>query len=473
MFFMNLLRLLPAVDELQKNEQFTSIKKTYDIADSILTKWLSESIQVIREQILKKEIGETNLQGDSISKIIFAQLEDKVKKELKKNLRPVINATGIVLHTNLGRARLSDEAIQHITKVAKGYSTLEYNLQAGTRGSRHDIVEEYIKKLTGAEAAVVVNNNAAAVYLVLRALAANQEVIVSRGELIEIGGSFRVSEIMAESEAQLVEVGTSNKTHIFDYERAITEETALLMKVHKSNFDIVGFSAEIDTEDLLSLAKKYELPIYEDLGSGTLYDFKKNRIGKEPTVQEKIAAGIDLISFSGDKLLGGPQAGIIVGKKRYIDRLKSHHLARILRVDKFTLAGLEATLSSYIKGKERRDVPTVRDILLGKEEILKRAEHFVERIRVQTDSYNFTIEEGSSKVGGGTMPTEKLTSYVVKVRHCRLNSTELGKRLRELPYPIIVRIQEEQILLDFRTVDEDEVAIVIEAFLEVDRAGRN
>lgn len=473
MFYMNLLRLLPAVDELQKSEQFTIIKENYDVARNTLTKWLSESIQAVREQILKKEITETNLLGDSISNIIFTQLKDKVKEELKKKLTPVINATGIVLHTNLGRARLSDEAIQHITKVAKGYSTLEYNLQAGTRGSRHDIVEEYIKKLTGAEGAIVVNNNAAAVFLVLRALAANQEVIVSRGELIEIGGSFRVSEIMAESEAQLVEVGTSNKTHIFDYERAITEETALLMKVHKSNFDIVGFSAEIDTEDLLSLATKYDLPIYEDLGSGTLYDFKKNRIGKEPTVQEKIAAGIDLISFSGDKLLGGPQAGIIVGKKKYIDLLKSHQLARVLRVDKFTLAGLEATLSTYIRGKERKDIPTVRDILLPREEVLRRAEGFVERIKEQTASYTFTIEEDYSKVGGGTMPTEKLASYVVKARHSRLNSTELGKRLRELPYPIIVRLQEEQIFLDFRTVDEDEMSIVIEGFLQVDRAGGN
>lgn len=464
---MNLLRLLPAVDELQKNKVFLGLQEDYHISQERLTLWLGEAIQGVRERILKEEITKNQIIDKDLKPLIFKELSQVINEKLERRLVPVINATGIVLHTNLGRARLSEGAMEKIRGVAEGYSSLEYNLQAGTRGSRHDIVEDYIKRLTGAEAAIVVNNNAAAVYLVLRAFAENKEVIVSRGELIEIGGSFRVSEIMAESKAKLVEVGTSNKTKLPDYEGAITEETAMLMKVHKSNFELVGFSEETDTESLLPLAKENNLLIYEDLGSGTFYDFKRHQIGKEPTVEEKVEAGIDLISFSGDKLLGGPQAGIVVGKKTYIEKLKKHQLARVLRVDKFTLAGLEATLASYIRGMERKEIPTVRDILLEKEEVLKRAEAFVRGLKKETSSYLLSIEEDSSKVGGGTMPMEELASYVVKVRHKKINSHQLERKLRELSYPIIVRLQEDHIYLDFRTIDEGDLTTLVEGFLQV------
>src|SRR5699024_11664999 len=324
--------------------------------------------------IINKEVPEESINKAFLTDIILQGLDNYIKNFEKNNLQSVINATGVILHTNLGRARLSEQAIKQITETAATYSTLEYNVNTGKRGSRHDLVEEYLKQLTGAEAGLVVNNNAAAVYLVLKAMAYNQEVIVSRGELIEIGGSFRISEIMKESEAKLIDVGTTNKTHVFDYEHAITEETAFLMKVHKSNFKLIGFSEEVDTAELLPMSKKHTIPIYEDLGSGTLFDFESKKVGTEPTIQAKVKAGIDLISFSGDKLLGGPQAGIIVGKKEYIEKLKQHQLARVLRVDKFTLAGLEATLKSYIRGQETKEIPTVRDIVQHKEVVLEKAQ---------------------------------------------------------------------------------------------------
>src|SRR5699024_9746707 len=293
--------------------------------------------------------------------------------------------------------RLSQKAIEQITNTAANYSTLEFNMETGQRGSRHDIVEEYLKQLTGAEAAMVVNNNAAAVYLVLKAIASGKEVVVSRGELVEIGGSFRISEIMEESGTILIDVGTTNKTRISDYEEAVTEDTALLMKVHKSNFALVGFTEDVDTDELIKISRMYNIPIYEDLGSGTLFDFKKQHIGSEPTVQEKIKTGIDIVSFSGDKLLGGPQAGVIVGKKHFIDQLKKHQLARVLRVDKFTLAGLEATLKSYIREQEQHEIPTIRDILEPSDSMLEKVHTFIERVTSDETGFRYEVERSTSK----------------------------------------------------------------------------
>src|SRR5690625_4042658 len=298
---MKQLQHLPAVHELKSHSTFQQLQTREKISEQMLTKQLQKAIATVRHQLLNKawQIDEP-CDREQLTNIIFKQLDHLLVTFRTNKLQPVINATGVVLHTNLGRARLSENAIAHLTTTAFTYSTLEYDLATNERGSRHDLIESYLMELTGAEAALVVNNNAAAVYLVLKALASEKEVIVSRGELIEIGGSFRISEIMAESGARLVDVGTTNKTHVADYERAITEETALLMKVHKSNFAMVGFTEEVTTDELISLAKKYDLPIYEDLGSGTLYDFREHQIGTEPTVQEKVTAGIDLISFSGD-----------------------------------------------------------------------------------------------------------------------------------------------------------------------------
>lgn len=466
--FMKALRNLPPIHLLQRHPQFSLLQKDYSIPQETLTKWLTEQVDMYREQILQGKVQVKNADREQLTTEIIKAFTKRVQLFATDQLQQVINATGVVLHTNLGRARLSKQATEQMVKTATSYSTLEYDLATGERGSRHDIVEEYMKQLTGAEAALVVNNNAAAVYFVLKAMASGQEVILSRGELVEIGGSFRISEIMEESGALLKSVGTSNKTYVADYEQGITDETALLMKVHKSNFSMIGFTEEVETSELKALAAKHSLPIYEDLGSGTLFDFQEQKIGSEPTVKEKIHEGIDLLSFSGDKLLGGPQAGIIVGKKHYIEHLKKHQLARVLRVDKFTLAALEATLKTYIRGEAAEEIPTVKDIVTGKEAVLKKAESFVEQVRGQLPSFTWAIHEDISKVGGGTMPAVTLETYVVSVQSDLFTSEQLARKLRGQQIPLIVRVQEERILLDFRTVTNEEIRQVVEGFMTLE-----
>lgn len=464
---MEQLRHIPAIHTLQKQDKFSYIEETHSLPRAKLTAWLGEIVDLMRKQILAKDITLDLADESLLLEYIFEKLTKKVDDHLQSNkLQRVINATGVVLHTNLGRARLSEQAIKQISETAENYSTLEYNVKTGKRGSRHDIIENYLTELTGAEAAIIVNNNAAAVFLVLKALAENKEVIVSRGELVEIGGSFRISEIMAESNARLVEVGTTNKTNVADYERAINEETGLILKVHKSNFALIGFTAETDTDALVKLANKFDIPLYDDLGSGTLYDFKQEQIGFEPTVKEKINSGIDLVSFSGDKLLGGPQAGIIVGKKVFIDQLKQHQLARVLRVDKFTLAGLEATLKAYEMGTEK-EIPTIRDIITSEETIKNRAQQFLQNIHDLNSDFHFSMERDLSRVGGGTMPTVELKTYVIQVKHKQLSSEKIAEKLRHNKIPIIVRVKNEMIQLDFRTIDEKEMAELTEAFLQI------
>lgn len=461
---MKVLSHLPAVHALKEDVRFAELKTTLCISEQVLTEWLNDQIDVIRYKIINNELTHEGLTREMLINLIFERLEEKTESFKQDNLQRVINATGVVLHTNLGRARLSGRAIEQINSIASSYSTLEYDVETGGRGSRHDLVEAYLKQLTGAEAAMVVNNNAAAVYIVLKAIAAGGEVIVSRGELVEIGGSFRISEIMRESQAELVEVGTTNKTHVNDYVNHVTEDTALFMKVHKSNFKVIGFTEEVDTEDLVTVAKESGIPIYEDLGSGTLFDFEMKKIGAEPTVQEKVKSGIDIISFSGDKLLGGPQSGVIVGKKTFIDKLKKHQLARVLRVDKFTLAGLEATLKSYLKGEEQEEIPTIRDIIASKETVLNKANEFIKKMELRGTGFNCDVEADVSKVGGGTMPEVEIDTYVVNVYHTVYNSSDIAEKLRLFEVPVIVRVKNEAVILDFRTVEDDELDSVVEAF---------
>ncbi len=459
-----LFRYIPAVHTLQKEPRFKEIEEKYSLSSSMLTSWLQDVIEAIRIEVKEERLPFDLREEEPLRDYIFHKLEERVRYFITDyELKPVINATGVVIHTNLGRSRLSDQAVSHLVETARSYSTLEYNVEEGVRGSRHDLVEEYLTELTGAESAMVVNNNAAAVYFILHAFAKGKEVIVSRGELVEIGGSFRISEIMALSEAELKEVGTTNRTRLRDYEEAISENTGMLLKVHKSNFSLIGFTEEVRAEDLVSLAHSHNLLLYEDLGSGTLFDFSEKGIGVEPTVQGQLKKGIDLLSFSGDKLLGGPQAGIIVGKKRYIDQLKAHQLARVLRVDKFTLASLEATLKSYLQKRAEEEVPTVRDILKSKEDILKLANRFVEALQ-GFGAFEMEVREAMSKVGGGTMPEVELPSYVVEVIHRDLSSEAMAKALRQQERPIIVRLKDGKLLLDFRTVDEEEVVTMIEGF---------
>lgn len=466
---MEKLRYIPAIHTLQKDAVFQSLQKDFKVSETMLTGWLKEAVQQLRDEIIAKAEPVDVTNEAKLQTYIFSRLRNRAKNFTgKNNLQKVINATGVVVHTNLGRSRLSEGALEQIIETARGYSTLEYDIATGARGSRHTIVEEYITDLTGAEAAMVVNNNAAAVYLVLKALSEGREVIVSRGELVEIGGSFRISEIMELSDAKLIEVGTTNKTKITDYEQAITEETGMILKVHKSNFAIVGFTEDVLADDLIELGKQAEIPLYEDLGSGSLFDFSKEGIGKEPTVQTQIAKGIDIVSFSGDKLLGGPQAGVIVGKKEYIDQLKKHQLARVLRVDKFTLASLEATFKAYIAGREGEDIPTVRDIRADVSQIKDKAERFVQAIKEETEHITCAIGKGSSKVGGGTMPDVDLPTYIVEITHKKMKASDLAEKLRENNPPIIVRVKNDVVQLDFRTITADEVGEVTEAFRLVD-----
>lgn len=463
----HLVRELPPVHEFKKSDQFTRIMEATGLSESRLTNVIQKVIKDLREQLLTETSPIENPSKETFFNYIFTCTEKTAKKMQQDLLTPFINGTGTVLHTNLGRARLSDDVIAHVAAIAGSYSNLEYNIDEGKRGSRHDILEELLVEITGAEAAMVVNNNAAAVYLVLRALAKDKEVIVSRGQLVEIGGSFRISAIMEESGANLVEVGTTNKTHLYDYADAIGEDTSMLLKVHTSNFKMIGFTESVNTADLVALKDQHkDLVFYEDLGSGSIYDFRKDGIGEEPVVKEVIQSGVDLVSFSGDKLLGGPQAGIIVGKKELINRLKKHQLARVLRVDKMSLAGLEKTLRIYLEDQEAvQDLPTVRDIVKPPHDIKKQAEQFIASL---TDTiFKLNIKESSSQIGGGTMPDVQLPTYAVTITHSRYNAQDLAEKLRRATPAVIARIQDEKVMIDFRTITEGEMDELIQAFVAV------
>lgn len=451
------LRQIPAVHELLQHASLKLIEEEEQVSIEILTQICQESTQEARELIL------SNQTDSSISylSLIFDKIKEQVSTLLNSPLKPLINGTGVILHTNLGRAKLSKAAQVELINVAKYYSNLEFNLSEGIRGSRHAIVEELICQLTGAEAALVCNNNASAVFLTLRELAQEKEVIVSRGELVEIGGSFRISEIMRESGAKLVEVGTTNKTHLFDYERAITEETGLIMKIHTSNFVVKGFTASVAGTDLVDLAHQHHIPVFEDLGSGVLFDLRPFGIGAEPTVQEVLNEDVDIVSFSGDKLLGGPQAGIIAGKKKYIDRLKKTQLMRSLRVDKFTLAALHATLKAYLHSEKAvHDIPTLSMILAEEGKVKEKAEHFISL--VDDSLYTCHLIHVESEVGGGTMPDVLIPSWGVEINSLKdKNIAALSKRLRLAPFPVIGRIHNDRFILDFRTIADDEIPLII------------
>jgi L-seryl-tRNA(Ser) seleniumtransferase len=375
------------------------------------------------------------------------------------NLRRVINGTGVVIHTNLGRSLLSPFMLDALQQAGGHYTNLEFNLSTGKRGSRYSLVEEIICDLTGAEAALVVNNNAAAVLLAIDTLASGKEVIVSRGQLVEIGGSFRIPEVIAKSGAQLIEVGATNRTHLADYEKMITDETALLLKVHTSNYRIIGFTSEVSVEDLAHLAHSHGLPVMEDLGSGCLVDLSRFGLPQEPTVQQIVKAGIDVVTFSGDKLLGGPQAGLIVGKKEIIDRIKRNPLNRALRIDKFTLASLEAVLRCYYDlDQALTSVPTLRMLTQHVELIKKRAKKLIRRIRPEIPpACSVSLRPTMSRVGGGAMPEHGLASWAVAFRPAQTSLSAMEQGLRKLSLPVIGRIEDETFLLDMRTVSDEEI----------------
>ncbi|WP_042353542.1 L-seryl-tRNA(Sec) selenium transferase [Bacillus rubiinfantis] len=460
------LRELPPIHELQHHRQFSALQDETGIDAVQLTEYLKKVLAQIRQAILDNKWNGSFPGTDAFIVELFQQLKQSVTEQFSYTLKRVINATGTILHTNLGRARLSESAIRHVVETAQHYSNLEYRLESGERGSRHSHVEALVREITGAEAAMVVNNNAAAVYLILRALAENKEVIVSRGQLVEIGGSFRISSIMKESGAKLVEVGTTNKTHRFDYEQAVSPDTAMIMKVHTSNFKVIGFTEYVPTEELVQLTQTLDDVIfYEDLGSGALFDFRNIGIGEEPIVKEVLSMGVDLVSFSGDKLLGGPQAGIIAGKKTLIDMLKKHQLARVVRVDKMTLAALEGTLLDYALGGEAfKNIPTIRDLLVNGNELKERSQSFAVALNEKSNQYHVRVIPSISQVGGGTMPEVELPTMVIALKHDEFTAEQLARKLRTEAQPAVVgRIQKDEYLLDLRTVSIEEEKLLLNA----------
>ena len=452
-----LLRSLPKVDELLQEE---AIKEQLNSNLRVLVlDSLRETIEVYRKAILNDEI-----QSLSKEEVISHSIKLLNKKSSPK-LRKVINATGTVVHTNLGRSLLSKDAIDRVINVAENYNNLEYDIEKGSRGSRYSHIEDILTKITGAEAAMVVNNNAAAVMLALDTLCREKEAIVSRGQLVEIGGSFRVPEVMKFSGAKLVEVGTTNRTHLYDYEDNITENTGVLLKVHTSNFKIMGFTEEVSIEELVKLGNAKDIPVVEDIGSGVLIDYSKHGFVYEPTVQESIKKGIDVVTFSGDKMLGGPQAGIIVGKTKYIESMRKNQLTRALRIDKMTLAALEGTLSHYLEETEAiKNIPTLNMLLCSADELKKRAKKLKRKLQNKTDKFNFTIINDYSMVGGGSMPTEKIETYVIKIKSESLTAQQIEEALRMNEVAIIVRINNNEVIMDLRTLFEKDYDIIVEAF---------
>ncbi len=470
-----LLRRIPKIDEVLMDKRLSVFFGT--IPRDVILESVRETINEIRNKILTDDEDPRELQSMDIQsdQWIIDTIKKKLEEKTKRSLRPTINATGIVLHTNLGRAKLCAGACQSVTEVAGNYSTLEYDVKKGARGSRHDHVEKLITKITGAESAMVVNNNAAATLICLAAMAKGREVIVSRGELVEIGGSFRIPEIMAESGASLTEVGATNKTKVSDYSRAICENTGALMKVHTSNYKIIGFTDEVTLPEMVALGESHSIPVIYDMGSGLMINLEKYGID-EPTVTESLKTGIDVILFSGDKLLGGPQGGIIAGKKKYIDLMKKHPLARVLRVDKMTLAAMEATFREYLDTEKALiEIPVLRTLTMELEELKQRAEDFSQRLRKFTQSLNMQLNiqviSCQGQVGGGSAPTALLPGYAVTIRGKDLSLEKLEKHLRLFEIPIIVRIFQDRIFLDMRTLSQEELNHIeraLQSFCEKD-----
>jgi len=446
---------IPSVNELK--EKFSKIYPSYPL--SYFLEPSRRVAQIIREKWQKGEL-------ERLEEPYLRDLMEKVFNEYETpSLKRVINATGVVIHTNLGRSPLSEKAIEEIVKVAKYYSNLEFDLKEGKRGSRYVHVEEILKEITQAEGALVVNNNAAAVLISLNTLAYGKEVIVSRGELVEIGGSFRIPEVMKWAGCILKEVGTTNKTHLFDYENAITENTAMLLKVHRSNFEIVGFTKEVSLEELVNLGKRFGIPVMKDLGSGCFVDFSEYGMKKELTVQEVLKADVDIVTFSGDKLLGGPQAGIILGKKELIEKIRKNPLNRALRIDKLTLAGLEATLRLYRdKALAIEHIPVLKMIFTPKEKLHKKAKYLLRKLKeLKLKNFNFKVVETINKTGGGALPTLDLISYAVAVES-KFSPQAVQKTLRENDPPIITRIDEDKLLIDVRCLFDKDYEEIIKAF---------
>jgi L-seryl-tRNA(Ser) seleniumtransferase len=456
-----LLRQLPSVDRLiAKANEHSSCAQ---LPKSVILKAVRETLDKHRKFILTSD-GNEKPTAVTVEQLLETII-DLASRLQELNLKRVINATGVVIHTNLGRSCLAPEAIEHVATVAGRYSNLEFDLAAGSRGSRYSIVEELLCELTGAQAAMVVNNNAGAVLLCLDTLAHAKEVVISRGELVEIGGSFRIPDVMSKSGAILKEVGTTNRTHLRDYENAIGPETGLLLKVHTSNYHIQGFTSAVSLNEMVALGNRLDQPVMEDLGSGNFIDLSAHGLHAEPTVQNSVATGADVITFSGDKLLGGPQAGFIVGKKTFIDRVKQNPLTRALRIDKLTLAAMEATLQLYRDEMlAMRSIPTVRMLTMKKKEVEVQAKQLKDKLEnLNQPQLTVGLYDLPSKAGGGSLPLLELPSCCVGIQITDISPNTIERSLRKYKPPIIGRIEKDIFIIDPRTIQKDEPDIIVQA----------
>ncbi|MDD3362183.1 MAG: L-seryl-tRNA(Sec) selenium transferase [Hespellia sp.] len=445
-------RRLPKVDILIDTE-FSDEVEQY--GKSMVTVCVNQEISRIREVI-----PHLHTEAELMQQLqdLHSHIKTALAESQSRHFRRVINATGVILHTNLGRAPLPEEIVTRAMQKLTGYTNLEYNLQSGERGERYAHFEEMICQITGAEAAFAVNNNAAAVLLMMSALGQGREIIVSRGEQIEIGGKFRIPDIMDQSGCHRVEVGTTNKTRLSDYEEALTENTAALLKVHTSNFRIEGFTENVSRQELVTLAQQYQIPVMEDLGSGVLIDLSRYGIKREPTVMDSLAAGVDLVSFSGDKLLGGPQAGIIVGKRKWVDLCKKHPLTRAMRVDKFTVAILEEIFALYQDFSFAISKIPVLSMLTADEKALrKKADRFCAQLAGLPSDYHVRTVVCESAAGGGSLPGEVLPSVGVRIENARMQAGEVQSKLHQAEEPLILRVENQGLLLDMRTLFPEEL----------------
>jgi len=460
------LRNIPAIDELLTLPHIQELLQQYN--REFIVETLRRAVEESRQD-LRKNGGETSKQG--LAAKILKRLDILIANATRGSLQKVINGTGVVLHTNLGRAPLGQRALAYLNEMGKNYNNLEFNLENGERGSRYQHVEDLLITLTGAEAGLVVNNNAAAVLLGLTTLARDKEVIVSRGQLIEIGGAFRIPDVMKQSGAHLVEVGTTNKTYISDYAQAINDNTALLFSAHTSNYKIVGFSEEVRLSELVTLGRQRNIPVMHDLGSGILTDLGEWGLKDEPTVRACVDSGADIISFSGDKLLGGPQAGIIVGKQKYITAMKKNQLTRALRVDKLNIAALEGTLLEYLSGNPLQAIPVLEMLTAAREELGERAEKLCVALKGTLEPtetiQSINVVAIDDMVGGGAYPTYKIPGYGVQIAFKEKQLETVARQLREMNPALLTRKQEDKMLISVRTLLDGDAAVVLDILRNV------
>jgi L-seryl-tRNA(Ser) seleniumtransferase len=462
----DLFRLLPSVDELLRNPRLEAVARLQGRAATL------DAMRVALGQ-LRDEITAGRLHEQQIKARLDAlplDVEQRLQQSLAYSLRPVVNATGVILHTNLGRAPLSRAALEHVAEVSRGYSNLELDLATGERGKRDSHLDRLFAKLLNAPgrevSTIVVNNNAAAVLLALNSLAEGGEVIVSRGELVEIGGSFRIPDVMAKSGAILREVGTTNRTRITDYKRAINDRTKLLLRVHRSNFQIVGFTEQPSLEELVALGRAHKIPVMEDLGSGELFDLRDVGVRGEPMIADSLRAGVDIVTYSGDKLLGGPQAGIISGDPKLVAKVRANPLFRAVRVDKMFYAALEATLLAYLR-EDYDSIPALRMMRISEDELARRAEQMAQRLRSSCAGLHVEVIESRSVLGGGATPGSTLPTRAVAIQSAGVSADELCSRVRQYETPIIARVEDDRVLFDLRTVEPSYDAVIISALAKV------